>query len=96
MSKVLDLDEIINADDIGIAIANRWCEWDGLRSQKKEKWKEIQKFVYATDTLDTFGHQMEWSNTVTVPKICQVRDNLYAHYMAALFPKRQWWEWQAL
>src|SRR5690606_16457839 len=30
----------------------------------------------------------------TLPKLTQIRDNLYANYMATMFPKRRWIRWE--
>ena len=39
--------------------------------------------------------KLPWKNKTTVPKLCQIRDNLYSNYTATLFPKRKWLEWEA-
>jgi hypothetical protein len=57
--------------------------------------EEIQRYIYATDTTKTSNAKLPWSNKTTVPKLCQIRDNLYANYMASMFPKRKWLVWEA-
>lgn len=66
-----------------------------MRRQSKEvEWTELRQYIYATDTRKTTNSQLPWKNTTTIPKLTQIRDNLYANYMAAMFPKRKWLMWE--
>lgn len=94
-SKVLDLTDILNPDRLACKISERWLEWDMLRNEKKVDWEEIRRYVYATDTTKTTNSQLPWKNKTTVPKLCQIRDNLYSNYTATLFPQRKWLVWEA-
>src|SRR5690606_19796653 len=38
--------------------------------------------------------KLPWSNKTTIPKLCQIRDNLFANYMASMFPKQKWLIWE--
>jgi len=58
-------------------------------------WEEIRRYVYATDTTQTTNNQLPWKNKTTVPKLCQIRDNLYSNYTATIFPQRKWLVWEA-
>lgn len=69
--------------------------WDSLRQIKKTDWEEIRRYVYATNTTQTSNSQLPWKNKTTVPKLCQIRDNLYSNYTATLFPQRKWLIWEA-
>lgn len=51
--------------------------------------------MFATDTTKTTNAKLPWKNSTTIPKLCQIRDNLFANYMATLFPKRKWLIWEA-
>lgn len=93
--KVLTLESIIEPDHLGTQIANRWVEWNALRSEKIRDWQEIRNYVYATDTTKTTNNKLPWKNKTTVPKLCQIRDNLYSNYLAVMFPKRKWLSWEA-
>lgn len=95
MAKTLDVLDIINPDDIGKVIANFWTEWDGYRTNWKNEINEVRQYVFATDTTKTSNNKLPWSNSTTVPKLCQIRDNLLANYVATMFPKRKWLEWEA-
>jgi len=92
--KTLDLDTFIQPDNLGCEIGNRFIEWDMLRQTKKDAWTEIQRYIYATDTTQTTNSKLPWNNKTTIPKLCQIRDNLYANYIATMFPKRKWLIWE--
>src|SRR5690606_36923919 len=94
MAKVLQLDDIIIKDQLGCEIANTFQTWDNLRQGKKAEWRELYKYIYATDTSTTSNSVLPWKNKTTTPKLTQIRDNLYANYMAAMFPKRRWLHWE--
>lgn len=95
MAKTLDIQEVIDPDDIGDQIANYWINWDGYRTNWKNEIQEIRQYVFATDTRSTSNNKLPWSNKTTIPKLCQIRDNLLANYEATMFPKRKWLEWEA-
>lgn len=94
-SKTLDILNIINPNDKAKAIANKWFEWDTARNPRKGQWAEVDRYVFATDTTTTTNNKVDWSNKTTIPKLCQIRDNLIANYEAAMFPKRNWLDWEA-
>lgn len=94
--KTLDINEIIQPDHLGRQIADYQTEWQVYRDTKIAEWKEIQQYVFATDTTKTTNSQLNWSNKTTIPKLCQIRDNLYSNYMATLFPKQRWFIWEGM
>jgi len=94
-SKVLELDDIIQPDRLATQITETWMTWDSMRQRKKQDWEEIRRYVYATDTSHTTNASLPWKNKTTVPKLCQIRDNLYANYVSTLFPQRKWLTWEA-
>lgn len=91
----LDLYQVITADQLGCEIARNWLLWSLGRQQKIAEWQEVRNYIFATDTRKTSNSSLPWKNTTTIPKLTQTRDNLYANYMAALFPKRKWLSWEA-
>jgi len=93
--KVLELSNVITPDLLATRLTERWIQWDTLRNVKKVDWEEIRRYVYATDTTQTTNNQLPWKNKTTVPKLCQIRDNLYSNYTATLFPQRKWLTWEA-
>lgn len=94
-SKTLDILDIVDPDRKAIEIGNYWMEWDSLREPFKARTQELQRYIYATDTTTTTNAKLPWSNKTTIPKLCQIRDNLIANYQATMFPKRQWLDWEA-
>ncbi len=93
--KVMELHNVIQPDMLATRITERWVEWETLRQVKKNDWEEVRRYVYATDTTQTTNNQLPWKNKTTVPKICQIRDNLYANYTTTMFPQSKWLIWEA-
>lgn len=93
--KTLDLLNLIVEDRLGCEIARKWLEWNTFRQPMVQKWEEVRRYVYATDTTTTTNSSLPWRNRTTLPKLCQIRDNLYSNYIATTFPKRKWLRWQA-
>ncbi len=93
--KVLALENIISPDLLATRITERFITWDGMRQVAKNEWEEVRRYVYATDTTQTSNSNLPWKNKTTIPKLCQIRDNLFANYIATLFPKRKWLVWEA-
>src|SRR5947207_2556672 len=95
--KVLELQSVIQPDMLATRLTEKWLTWDMLRASKKSDWEEIRRYVYATNTTQTTNAQLPWKNKTTVPKLCQIRDNLYSNYTATLFPQNQskWLVWEA-
>lgn len=96
MSKTLDLDDYITKDQLACRIADTWLTWDSFRDTWKGQKREIREYIYATDTTTTTNSKLPWTNKTTLPKLTQIRDNLYANYMATMFPKRRWIKWEGL
>ena len=94
-SKVLELEEVISPDRLATNITDTWLSWDTLRNLKKQDWEDIRRYIYATDTSSTANSQLPWKNKTTIPKLCQIRDNLYSNYTATLFPSRKYVVWEA-
>ena len=94
VGKVLDLKDIIIEDQLGTRIAEHWHTWNNSRQNWLNEKKEVREYVYATDTRRTTNGALPWKNTTHIPKLCQIRDNLYANYLASMFPKRKWMVWE--
>ncbi len=94
-NRVLDLRNVITPDTLATRLTEKYITWDVLRQIKKNDWEEIRRYVYATDTRQTTNSKTPWKNSTTIPKLCQIRDNLYSNYTATLWPKRKWLTWEA-
>jgi hypothetical protein len=95
VGRTLDLDSLLTEDQLGVRISYHYIQWEIFRQEKIKQWEELRRYIYATDTRTTTNATLPWKNTTTIPKLCQIRDNLFANYMASLFPKRKWLVWQA-
>ncbi|MFQ5786449.1 MAG: hypothetical protein ACE5H1_00560 [Thermodesulfobacteriota bacterium] len=82
-----------DSNTLAVDIANKWDEWDSLRATWKQEKQEIREYIVATDTTKTSNSKLPWKNKTTLPKLTQIRDNLHANYMAALFPNDEWLTW---
>lgn len=91
---VLNVEEFLTADRLACLIAKIFQEWKNTRLKKEADWLDVTKFVFAIDTTTTPNSKLPWKNKTTRPKLCQIRDNLHANYMAALFPNDQWFNWE--
>lgn len=92
--KPLEINEF-GRQDIAKFIANTWDRYNSQRHEQIERWKEQRNYVFATDTTTTSNKNLPWKNSTTLPKLCQIRDNLHSNYISALFPNDQWLKWEA-
>lgn len=76
-------------------ISQTWCNYHSQRFPKIELWKELRNYIFATDTTTTTNRSLPWKNSTTLPKLCQIRDNLHSNYLSALFPNDDWLKWEA-
>lgn len=93
----LDTKNLITPDRKGSFIAAKYHEWFSLKAGKAAEWEELRKYIFATDTSQTSNSTLPWKNKTTLPKLCQIRDNIYAKYMSVMFPstKSRWLDWHA-
>jgi hypothetical protein len=92
--EVFQIDQI-QKDDLAIQIGLKWYEADTARNEWKQQKQELRNYVVATDTKKTANSKLPWRHTTTIPKLTQIRDNLHAQYMSALFPNDEWLRWEA-
>lgn len=87
----------VSFDDDALAnkIADMWVRWDTSRAVWKSDQQELRNYLFATDTRKTSNSKLPWKNSTVTPKLTQIRDNLHANYMAALFPSENWFFWEA-
>ncbi len=94
-STVQEFTDILVEDRLATQITDMFLTYDMLMQPKKNDWEEIRRYVYATDTTHTSNSKLPWKNKTTIPKLCQIMDNLYANYTATMFPQRKWMIWEA-
>lgn len=94
--QVLNLTELLGdtRDALAVAISNKYTSWEQFRQIWAGQKQELRNYLFATDTLTTTNKKLPWKNSTTVPKLTQIRDNLHANYMSALFPNDEWLQWE--
>lgn len=93
--KALEMSTRLGRDNEAAWIAHTWLTYNQQRQPKIEQWKELRNYVFATDTTTTTNKSLPWKNSTTLPKLCQIRDNLHSNYVSALFPNDDWLKWEA-
>lgn len=94
MNNSLQIDSL-ESDYLASKIADMWVRWDDNRAVWKESCQELRQYLFATDTRKTSNSMNGWNNSTVTPKLTQIRDNLHANYMAALFPSEDWFYWES-
>jgi hypothetical protein len=93
--KALEVSSLFAADNEAQYIAHTWHTFNTQRFPKIELWKELRNYIFATDTTTTTNKSLPWKNSTTLPKLCQIRDNLHSNYISALFPNDEWIQWES-
>lgn len=91
--RVMNLHDFLSPDQLALQICKEYDRWVTARQKKEKEWAELRNYIFATGTGTTSNNTLPWKNKTTRPKICQIRDNLHANYMAALFPNDDWFTW---
>lgn len=87
--------DIISPDMKATELARQYTMWTNWRTPWLIKMEEIARYVYATDTTSTSNASLPWKNKTTLPKLCQIFDNLLSNYMLTIFPKEHSIFWLA-
>lgn len=82
----LDVFNLIAPNNMAYDIAKTFMWLEMKRNQWMTEKKEIRDYIFATSTAYTTNQRLPWKNSTHIPKLCQIRDNLAANYIAALFP----------
>ena len=83
-------------DKLASKISDLWVRWDDARAVWKDERLELRNYLFATTTRTTENSKLPWKNSTVTPKLTQIRDNLHANYMAALFPSEEWFIWDSI
>lgn len=92
--KPLEVGTAFGRDGLAKYIALTWSNYNTQRFEKIALWKELRNYIFATDTTTTTNRSLPWKNSTTLPKLCQIRDNLHSNYISALFPNDDWLKWE--
>lgn len=88
-----NIDSEFENDSLASTIVDLWVKWDGSRASWLDEKRELREYLFSTSTRTTTNKQLPWKNSTVTPKLTQIRDNLHANYMAALFPNDEWFDW---
>lgn len=91
---VLELSDQLAGDSLAESLVQRWDTLKNQRSAWEAEKEELRNYIFATDTSKTSNNALPWKNSTTLPKLCQIRDNLHANYISALFPNDNWLRWE--
>ena len=92
--KIAQIKEILTKETLAKQLSALYDNWWTQRSEKEKDWREIRNYLFATDTTKTTNSKLPWKNKTTLPKLTQIRYNLHANYMDALFPNDNWMKWE--
>lgn len=96
MKKVVaELQQMLAPENMAAQISALWSMHSDARRPWVNQKMELRNYIFATDTTTTSNSTLPWKNKTTLPKLCQIRDNLHANYMSALFPNDDWLKWEA-
>jgi len=93
--KVAEISELFAQDEPSEWVGAQWSKYNVQRQSKIDEWLELRNYIFATDTSTTSNQTLGWKNKTTIPKLCQIRDNLHSNYISSLFPNDNWLKWQA-
>lgn len=93
--KVAEIAGLFEQDNEAKWISHLWNRFNTQRDGKISEWLELRDYLFATDTTTTSNNSLGWKNKTTLPKLCQVRDNLHSNYLSHFFPNDRWLSWEA-
>lgn len=92
--KVAEIQTLVNPTALAAQLVQLYDRWKRQRTEVEAEWLELRNYLFATDTTTTTNASLPWKNSTTIPKLTQIRDNLHANYMDALFPNDSWFKWE--
>ena len=91
---VAEVQSLLTPENLPAQISHLWSKHNNDRMPWVAQKQELRDYVFATDTTTTSNRALPWKNSTTLPKLCQIRDNLHANYLSALFPNDDWLKWE--
>jgi hypothetical protein len=92
---VQEIQDLLNGDTMATFVVGKYVTWRGGQKEWRDNMLELRNYIFQTDTTQTSNTNLPWKNKTSIPKICQIRDNLHANYASALFPHDNWFKWEA-
>jgi len=93
-TSVAEINAVLAPTQLAAQISGMWDQHNNNRRNWLDEKQELRDYIFATDTTKTSNSTLPWKNKTTLPKLCQIRDNLHANYMSALFPNDTWLKWE--
>lgn len=93
-NQVAEVQACLSPHELAVQISQMWDNLNSNRQGWLAEKQELRDYIFATDTTKTANSALPWKNKTTLPKLCQIRDNLHANYMSALFPNDNWLKWE--
>lgn len=94
MNRAQSFTDVMDPHLLAIQVADKYKEWEDSRRKWLSLGQEARDYVFATDTRSTTSGDLGWKNSTHLPKLCQIRDNLHANYMSAVFPNTNAITWE--
>lgn len=91
--KVLELREMVSPESMAQQIVYKFDTLSKQRRPWLDEKQELRNYIFATDTTTTSNSKLPWKNKTTLPKLCQIRDNLHSNYLSAAMPNDDWLQW---
>lgn len=92
VAEVLDL---TSPDGIATSVVTQYTTMFNQTQKWRSERLELRNYIFATDTNTTSNSTLPWMNSTTLPILTRIRDTLHANYMAAVFPKPEFFIWEA-
>lgn len=92
--KVSEITGLLSPENLVSQLMQLYERWRNQKLVMEGEWMELRDYLFATDTTTTSNSSLPWKNKTTIPKLTQIRDNLHANYMDALFPNDNWMRWE--
>ncbi len=94
MNRAQSFQDVMDPHLLATQVADLYREWEDARRKWLSMGQEARDYVFATDTRTTTSGDLGSKNSTHLPKLCQIRDNLHANYMAAVFPNTNAITWE--
>jgi hypothetical protein len=94
IGRVAEINTAFDVDLLAKEIAVLYDRWYYARQGWLAEAQERRNYIFATDTSTTSNSSLPWKNKTHTPKLAQIRDNLHANYMAAIFANDNWLSWE--
>lgn len=76
------------------AITSQYRQWENTRTTAANFWKEIDSYIYSTDTNQLVGVEQNFDHTTHIPVVAELKDDLDALMFTTLFPHDDWLGWR--